>query len=152
MYNRSKLLELNDILVQSKNVGNAKFNYCIEKNIRVIKNEIHLISELKSDIDNIISSFIEKRNDIIRKYGSEDNDQILVKNDSENFEVFQKEISELIKENKESLELYDNELIKHNKFLNEDVDLNLIFHEISIDNIPDNFKHQDVFMDFKILN
>ena len=30
--------------------------------------------------------------------------------------------------------------------------ITLIFHEISIDNIPDNFKHQDVFMDFKILN
>lgn len=152
MYSRNKILELNDILVSSKNTGNAKFNYCIEKNIRVIKNEVNSITELKSDIDNIVKEFVECRDIIVRKYGTSEGDLIVIKTDNENYDVSQKEISELIKQYKDSLELYDIEMKKHVEFLSKEVDLNFVFHEISIDNIPDNFKHQDIFMDFKILN
>lgn len=152
MYSRSKILELNDILVSSKNTGNAKFNYCVEKNIRVIKNEVNSIVELKSDIDNIVKDFVESRDAIVRKYGVNENDFIVIKTDNENYDISQKEISELIEQHKDSLELYDIEMKKHIEFLSKEVDLNLIVHEISIDNIPDDFKHQDIFMDFKILN
>jgi len=149
---KNKLLELNNVLNQFKTTGNAKFKYAFEKNIRLVKPEIDKVNIEVDEINNIIAEFSEKKNDIIKKYGTQKGELISIDKDDENYVVATKELTDLSDEYKEQLELYTSEISVYQKSLNDEINIDINFHELLVDNIPDDFNHDSILMDFEILN
>jgi len=150
--NKNKLLELNNVLNQFKTTGNAKFKYAFEKNIRYLKSEIDKINIEIEEINNIIKDFSEERNEIIKKYGTKKDELISIDSDSDNYEIATTELNKLSEKYKEQLDLYNSELSKYQESLNDKVTIDIKFHEILLENIPDEFNHDSILMDFEILN
>ena len=144
-------MELNELLNSSKTIGNAKFKYAIEKNIRIIKSEVENIHILSDDINNIVKDYLVERDELIKKYGSPKDNIISIDKTDENYDVAMKELSEISIKYKDSLELYDTEFKNYQLSLDNEYDSGLIFHEILSENIPDEFNGQGLLMDFEIL-
>ena len=151
MNTKRKLLELNELLNSSKTIGNAKFKYAIEKNIRIIKSEVENIHILSDDINNIVKDYLVERDELIKKHGSPKDNIISIDKTDENYDVAMKELSEISIKYKDSLELYDTEFKNYQLSLDNEYDSGLIFHEILSENIPDEFNGQGLLMDFEIL-
>ena len=170
MKTKNDLLKLNDALKQ----GNAKFKYGVKKNMLIIQDEIESIQSAKYGEQPTCDEIDQIRNEIYQKYGEVDptNPNILVipyfiKNEdgstdntklNEKYIESQKEFNEKLDEIKDvietfnkEIEAYNLEVENYNKMLNEDIDYDIDFFEINIDNVPDEFMEVDLLMDFSII-
>lgn len=149
---RENIIKLYRAIEESENTGNAKFKYGLLKNKKIVNIEIEKLKTEELEMTEIIKDYSEKRNDIIKKYGVTDKDgNISIDKESENFNTVIKELEELNIEYKESLDFYAEKQVEYAKKLNEPFEFNEEMFEISINNIPDEFKYQSLLIDFNIL-
>jgi len=152
MSTRKKLIELYGVLLNVKQIGNAKFKYAIEKNIRIVNSEIDSIKEIEKGIEEVLKEFNDKRNNIITKYGTPDEKGIIsISPDSENFEIVSTEIKELTEEYKEDITSYNEKKKDYFELLEEEIEFDFKLHELNINAIPDEFEQVSLFMDFEII-
>lgn len=151
MNTKRKLLELEQLLNSCKSYGSAKFKYAAEKNLRILKPEIDKINSPFNEINTIIKDYMSERDEIIKKYGEPKDNIISVEKDNKNYDVAMNELGLLANEHKDSIELYEIEFNKYQLELNDEYESGLTFHELLINDIPDEFNGQGLFMDFGIL-
>jgi hypothetical protein len=109
----------------SKIEGFIKFQYCILKNKRIIKEEFEALNTL-------IKPYEDARNKLIVKYAKKDDDKNLIIKDNNvtieaaDKDILNKELKILIEDNKELIDTYE-ELLKE--------EVNLEFYKISLSDI-----------------
>ena len=153
MKNRKQVIELFAALTTSVKKGNAKFKYAILKNTKLIESEIESLKAIEKEIEETVSGFNEKRNEIIRKYGKEADGVISITPDSENFETAVKELEALQIEFKDQIELQKSKVTDYESLLNESVDFAFALNEITIENVPDDITDEEMkqLMDWEIV-
>ena len=149
--NRKKLTELFTALTKSTTIGGTKFRYGVLKNLRIIDLEIETLKGLEKDLQAILTEYTDARNSIIKKYGKEENGIISVNKDSENYGQTMVELNELGITYKEDINKYNEKAKEYEELLNEEYDFDFNLFEISLDNIPDEFKELNILMDFEIV-
>lgn len=153
MKNRKQVIELFVALTTSVKKGNAKFKYAILKNTKCIESEIESLKAIEKEIDEILSGFNEKRNDIIRKYGKEADGVISITQDSKDFKKAGKELDALQVEFKEQIEAQKAKVKDYEALLNEPVEFSFGFNELTIENIPDDITDEEMkqLMDWEVV-
>lgn len=152
MSTRKKLIELYSVLLSNTKIGNAKFKYAIEKNIRIVNSEIDSLKEIEKGIEEVVKEFNDKRNSIITTFGTPDEKGIIfISPDSENFEIVSTEIKELTEEYKEDITSYNEKKKDYLELLEEEIEFDFKLHELNIDNVPNEFEQISLFMDFEII-
>lgn len=149
---KEKIIELYRAIEEYENIGNAKFKYGLLKNKKIINSVIEELKEEELENTEIIKDFSTKRNEIISKYGVADKSgNISISKDNENFDIVIKSLEELNIEFQDPLDLYVEKQNEYSKKLKEPFEFLSEMFEISINNIPDEFKYQELLLDFNIL-
>ena len=152
MKTKNKLIYLYKVLNASSKMGVAKFKYGILKNLNNIEKDIEALKTIEKDIEESIKEFSEKKNDIIVKYGTPAEDgNVVVSTDSPNYNLVTETIKELAEEYKDTLAEYQKKRLEYETLLNEEAEFDFKVHEISIDNVPDDFDELGILMEFNIV-
>lgn len=153
MKTRKQIIELFAALTTSVKKGNAKFKYAILKNTKLIESEIESLKAIEKEIEETMTGFNEKRNEIIRKYGKEADGVISIAPDSKDFKKAVKELEALQIEFKDQIELQKSKVTDYEALLNESVEFAFAFNEITIENVPDDITNEEMkaLMDWEIV-
>lgn len=154
MKTKKQVIELHSALSSVVKSGNAKFKYAILKNLNVIASEIESIKTIGKEVDELLKPFNEKRNAIIVKFGTEDeNGVVTIGKLSEKYLDALDEFKALEEEFKDDLEVYKLKMNEFDALTNEAVDLSFTFHEIAIENVPDTITDTEMksLMDWEIV-
>lgn len=144
MKTRKQVIELFAALSTSVKKGNAKFKYATLKNTKLIESEIESLKAIEKEIEETMTGFNEKRNEIIRKYGKETDGVIAVAQDSKDFKKAVKELDALQIEFKDQIEAQKAKVTDYEALLNEQVEFAFGFHELTIDNVPDDITDEEM--------
>lgn len=154
---KKDVIDLNLIFQSLKDVGNTKFKYTILKNIEVLKQELSVLKETEKQIEDTISDFTKERNDLILKLGTKDNNggvRINVE-DKETMNTFTEEVKVLVTKHQDKINDYNSKILEFNTILEEQLENDLPFRKISIDNCPDvgiSTDQLNKLLEFKIIN
>lgn len=152
MKTRKQLIELFTALTAASLIGNAKFKYGSLKNLKIIDSEIETLKTIEKGIAEVLTAYNEKRNELIKKYGTpQEDNMIAITKDSDTYETAVEELTALDLEYKETLDLFATKQNEYVSLLAEEIEFDFKTFEISIDNVPDDFEHIKVFMDFDIV-
>lgn len=121
---KRELLEFNKALQNYNKVsGFVKFSHAVNRNKRLIKDEVESITES-------IKEYEEKRTEIVIKYAEKDEKGNLVIN-GDNVKILPKNVEPLNKEIKELNESYKKQLDEFNTILEEDIEIE--FYKVDIE-------------------
>ena len=152
MKTKNKLIYLYKILTVSSKMGGAKFKYGVLKNLNNIEKDIEALKTIEKDIEEIVKEFFEKKNDVIVKYGTPGEDgNVVVTTDNNDYKLVTETITDLAEEYKDALNEYQKKRLEYETLLNEETEFDFKVHEISIDNVPDDFDELGILMEFNII-
>jgi len=153
-----ELINLYANLKELKELTGVKFSYAIAKNIKIIENEIENINaSLKQTKEE--EEYNKKYKEICIKHSiKDDNGEPIVKREGnyesysfDNKELFDIDIENLRKENKEVLELIKEKEKNYNKFLNEEISNDIKLFKIELQYIPENITTEQMNNIFEIV-
>lgn len=156
------LFELRDVLediIKTNYKSSIEFSFKIIKNKKLVEDAVNELREaLKPDQDYLV--YDQKRIELLKKYSTNENGEIGTKNIGnnqveylilpENKESFEKDITELQKENSEILANYDEKQKEISEFLDkeaDDLNLNLITSDI----LPNDLKTTHLAKIFELI-
>lgn len=142
---KREVIELNAVLVKLANFGKTKFKYTVLKNIEVLKSNINILLDLENTIKKHIAPFEDDRNNLILKIGKKKDDGAVYIDvaDKDMVDLFNAELTILLKTHSEGLDLYNTKMGEYQDMLDEEIDETFTFKSILIDQLPD----EDVSME-----
>ena len=156
---RNELITLLENLEKVKNLTGVKFNYVIDKNKKVLTQEIEDIKNVAESSQDF-QQYEKQRLLLLQKYAEKEPDGSpkftqqggLVKFDIPDTEIanFQDDMNVLIDENKSIITARDKQMVEYEKFLSEDIILE--FYKLKLSDISDDingeqFESISVFVD-----
>jgi len=137
--NKRELVELNGIFEALAVTGKTKFKYLMLKNMEMLKPSISILKTLESDIKKGIEDFDKERNELIVRLGTpgENNTVFIDRNNAEVVQEFNEELAKLVKEHRETLDIYELKYEELQNILEESVEDIFSFRQISIDDFPE---------------
>lgn len=139
---RNELISLLDNLEKVKNLTGVKFNYILDKNKKLIQQEIEDMQK-QAEPNEKFQDYEKKRLELLTKFAEKEKDGSpkfeqsggMVRFDIPEKEMkkFQEEMNKLIDEFKPEITARDKQLIEYDKFLQEKIDLK--FHLLKLEDI-----------------
>lgn len=134
---KKEILALGVVFNDLKKIGDTKFKYCILKNISVIKDTLTILQTIDKENKKVLEDFEKERNALIIKIGKREGDKSVI--DLSNPEMvakFNEELTKIAETHKEALEEFEKLATSYGSLLEEDVEEELKFWKISIDDCP----------------
>lgn len=135
---KGDLVDLYLVLSKLKGLGNTKFMYFIIKNLNIVKELVSPLLEIQKINEGIVSEFRKDKNQLILEIGVKDNGRAYIdQNDKEMFSAFSKGLESIISKHSEQLTKYEEEVNQYNLLLKEDLEEELPFRTIAIEDCPE---------------
>ena len=141
-----ELIDLFKVLKTNNNTDSIKFNYWVNKNLRLIKDEIESIIEIEKNSLLIISEFEKEKRSLFKEHGTESLGEIKV---DASDELFVKRMKELEEKFKVELEKYSNNEKEIRSILEEEVEYK--FHKIPYEALPSKLNNVEKINSLELL-
>lgn len=140
---KRELIIIYQTLDKNYKTDSVKFNYWINKNIKIISSEIESLRSVEELNEKIIEEYIADQRILFKKYGKQSGDNIIVP--AESSVEFQKEVTELDVKHKDTLVVFNEKEKQRNEILDEETEVE--FMQIKYELLPEknltNLEHTD---------
>lgn len=147
------LYKLKQALEGLGSVENVSFAYAVVKNLKLLEKEIEILEEVRKPSEQFITEFQPKVDELVKKHSKKDEDGNPEQTDTPQGQTiavdpakkdkFEKEFTELEKENQELVDQRMEQLNKFNDLLQEETVIELV--KIKKEDLPENIKVAELY-------
>lgn len=153
-----EVIKLRDSLSQVKDLNGFEVNYAIEENLSRAQASLNPLQKQEESLHSLLEDYYNEKTAIQVKYATVDGQVKTEKRDSALVYImpesllpsFDKEIVELDKKHKPSIDKYETELEKFNSFL-KDSDSSFIIFTVKKDAVPRDISRENMKLIFSII-
>lgn len=135
---KKEVLEINSILNKLKELGSTKFKYKVLLNVNILRPYVVELELLDSKTKSILAPFEKDRNDLIVRIGKKGEGTVVYidPSDEEVRDLFNQEMQTIREKHRDSISQYQEEFAKLSEISEQDLEEELVFKVISIDDFP----------------